>query len=423
LKIHKLLSEISQKRIYILFGLFSTCIVFSNVNCSTPSTSRGEKVEFYPVLESEQGGISGEKLSRAELEDAILRFEGRFISQISDAFHPLGLSSSNAIRRQAMRTKLNYSAYSLAISLGAIPEQNLLDMIVFIDLIRDVFRDHWLPHVFKDEGKPVLAALEKASINLEKLASHYLSPAQIAEVKGMVDAWHHQNPNIIAVETVRLSDFSAKAGARATQIKNQISGLLAPVKGATVAADLALTLGERGLFYAQRAPFLIRMQSTAAVQDILNEVESTLDLLPLSPDDLKQIHTLLAESKEILSESQITLESLQPVVSELRQLMELLSKNPRILEISGKLMENLLEALRESNQMIKSGALSNVNQIGGVANRIKTEIRGFLLDLLLIGALLILFTGIVYVLAKLTYEHYSTKKMLAAKPTKKKDAA
>jgi hypothetical protein len=296
-------------------------------------------------------------------------------------------------------------------------------MIVFIELIRDVFRDYWLPEIFKDEGKPILVALEQASQDLQRMAITYLSPNQLAEIKALVDHWHQQNPDIVAVETVRLTDFSPKAGARAKQIESGISGLLAPVKGATAAADRALLLGERGLFYAQRAPFLMRMQSAAAVQDILEEVESTLSELPLSPSDLKEAQTLLAKSKELLSESQLTLRDLFPILVELRKLTELMGKHPGIIAGGENLAGNLLGVLKEFNQLSKSGALLNGGQIVGIADRIKTESRQFLILLFLVGALLILMTGIVYVLAKLTYERYSLKRMSEEKSPEKRKSA
>lgn len=407
----KRIGLVSKKRLNLGFEslhILAMSVIFLNLNCSAPPTQRAEQTQFKSVFESEQAaGVSGENRTRAELEDSILRFESRFNSLMNDAFQRFSQESSNTLRRQAMRIKLNYSAHSLAIALGAIPEQNLLDLIVFTELILSVYQDHWFPTVFKDEGRPVLIALKKASEDLDIIALKYITRNQLNEIKRLVEVWHDQHPNVIEVESVRLSDFSPKAGARALQIQNNISGVLAPVKGATVAADQALILAERGLFYAQRAPFLMRMQLTAALQDVLNEAEATFSEQPPT---------------EIMRESQMMLRDLRPVLTEVRQLVELLNKNPKLLESNERVIENTLLALREFNQILRSGALSQI-KMNELADRIKTEVRGLIFIFLFVCAFLILFSGVIYVLAKLTYEHFSFKKMNATKEAKNKNAA
>jgi hypothetical protein len=262
------------------------------------------------------------------------------------------------------------------------------------------------------------------------MATTFILPAQTKELRLIVDRWHQQNPNTIAVEFIRMSDFSAEANARAHQIERDISGFLAPINQATMMADNALLLGERGLILAQRAPFLLRMQSTAAVQDTLDEIESTFENIPASQKDIDQIQSLLRESQITLRELQPLIRELQPLIVEYRKITEQKNQSPATKgqspttkEGSQNLIENILEILKEFNQILKSGFVPNASQISGATDRLKTEVRVFFLGLGLLSALLILFAGAVYVIAKLTYERLSIKRMVETKSEKKGKAA
>jgi hypothetical protein len=332
-------------------------ILLSCVCCSTPPGSRAGQVNFDTALSTEgEGGGSFETFTRAQLEDEILRFEGRFSALVTDAFRSFARSPSPALRRQAARLKLGYLGSALDIAMGSLPEQNLLDMVVFVQLIRDAFRDYWLPEVFKGEGQPILAALETASHSVKRLSAVYLTPAQQGELKALILGWHRQYPGVVAVESVRLSDFSGEAGARATQLEDEISGILAPVAGATAAADRALLLGERGLYFAQRAPFLVRLQSTAALQEAIEEVKASFSDFPLTYSDLVVL-------KEVLGETHVVLRGLK---------------------------------------------------------RLPEQVQGLSVAVLIFGVLLTLFAGVVYVVARLTYDRLSAARKPAPPESREK---
>jgi hypothetical protein len=186
-------------------------VIFLCVSCTSHVSYNAQEAEFMESFDIE--GTDGVP-TRSQLEDEILRFEGYFSSLISNSFRPLGQSLSKSFRQQASGLELGYISNSLDVALGSIPEKNLLDMIVFVALIEDVYRDYWLPQVFKDEGIPVMKALEQSSKVLDGIASAYLTSAQLAEIKSIVNNWHQQNPNVITVERVRMTDFSTMAGRR-----------------------------------------------------------------------------------------------------------------------------------------------------------------------------------------------------------------
>lgn len=385
-----------QISIYAIIGVVLSLV---GPSCSTPGPHRAGEAQFTSVNEA---GIEG-RPTRAELQEEMLRFETRFSARVNDAFYSMSQSPSASVRRQAQRLNLYYSAAAFGVSLGPIPEQNLLDMIVFVELVHDVFRDYWGPRLFKAEGKPVLVALDQSAHDLAGVASSYLTSPQLAELRKLVDDWHHQNPNVISVESVRLSDFSAEAGAREKELERRISGIFGPVIGATAQGEKAILLGERSLHYAMRAPTFIQMQAAVGVSDIMKELGFDLSELPASPVGATQIQGLMGQSSALLAESRETLRELRPVLVELGKIVQFMDKNPKIMEGLSSLLGNTANVLREFNKSIVG--------IGGLGpDRIKTLALWLMLGFVSVGGLLMIFAGGVYVVSRLMYERFSAKR-------------
>ena len=404
-----------------IFALLTA--VFMNFGCSTPPLAQSKNIQFGSSVVKGSEATPVQTLSRADLQDVILRFETEFTARTHDALRPLTQSSSSMIRLHATRANLIYGMTSLDIALGAIPEQNLLDMLTYIELIRDVFRDYWIPHVYEKSGKPVLRAFDQSAKEIQAIAASYLTPNQIAELRSLADAWHTRNPDRIAVETVRLSDFSAEAGAQAKRLQSQISGLFAPISGATAAAFQAILLGERGLYYGLRAPSLLGMQSIVTLQDVFKEITSSAAELSFSLVHVQKLEALLAQSEATLKASEVNLRELSPVIGELRQLTELVNRSPLIFEGGEKLLASLSGIIKEYNRLATPKDTADVNQIIGMTSRIEAGLKRFFQIIFMSGLAIILFSGVVYVLARLTYDHLSKKRAGSAERPEKRKAA
>src|SRR5262249_55225121 len=148
--------------------------------CSTPPPHRAGEAQFASLKQAP--GQQGARPTRAELQEEVFRYETRFSARIGDAFRPFDRSTTDAIRRQSLNLKLSYSSSALDVAMGPIAEKNLLDMIVFTDLVLDVYRDYWMPRVFGSGGRPVLGALTQSADDLAKVSEPYLTPEQLAEV-------------------------------------------------------------------------------------------------------------------------------------------------------------------------------------------------------------------------------------------------
>lgn len=230
-----------------------------------------------------------ERISRAELQAAILRFEGTLNARLTQAFEPLVASARGEARVRAMRDHLVYVASALDIATAPVPEANLLDMVTFVELARDTCRTRWNVGVHGDYGAAVLAALDAASTDVWRVARALLSPEKEDELRRLVREWRDENPGLKEIAAVRLPAFSAVAGRGESRAEVTARGLFSYVKKGVTEADMARLLGERALFLALRMPFLVRLQARLAAREVTDEVVREL------PDRLAETVRAVAE--------------------------------------------------------------------------------------------------------------------------------
>jgi len=213
-------------------------------------------------------------VTQAEIQQSVQRFCGQFIDRIVDAMTQLATSLATSGNRlasdTALRSTLLYASSSLDIATGPLPEVNVLDMVVFIRLCREVFETHWLPY-YGEAARAVEMAFESADREMLSLAGDVLSDEQLHRLTDLIAAWRTENPNQVRVEWVRLLDFSHHAGAVETERQRQAGGLMADVKKAGQVADRAVLLAERGMFLANRMPFLLRTQARLGSREIMSD--------------------------------------------------------------------------------------------------------------------------------------------------------
>jgi hypothetical protein len=217
-----------------------------------------------------------EAVSQAELQAAILRFEGMLHARVTQAFEGLLASAQGDVRVRAMRDHLLFTASALDIATGPVPEANLLDMVAFVDLAREASRSRWNADLHGEHGAAVLAALDAASTDVWRMARALLTPEKEEDLRRLVREWHDENPGLTEIAAVRLPAFSGVAGRGESRAEVAARGLLSHVKMGVTEADMARLLGERALFLALRMPFLVRLQVRLAAREVTHEVVSEL---------------------------------------------------------------------------------------------------------------------------------------------------
>jgi hypothetical protein len=222
-------------------------------------------------------------LPAPELQAALQRFTTQFADRINQAMDALERSSPPDVRDEALRKNLLYVSSALEIATAPDPEVNLLDMIVFVRLSRAALESHWIPEVYRGRGADLAEVFARSEEELEAIAVQALSPAQRAQLAGVVDAWLEENPGQVRVEGIRLADFAAAAGSAAAERAIQAKGLISSVATASRAANQAFLLAERGLFLFHRLPFLWRLQTRLAAREMMADAVAQLSEGPDAP--------------------------------------------------------------------------------------------------------------------------------------------
>lgn len=260
-------------------------------------------------------------VSQAELQESLQRLAGNFTDCMTQAMGDLARSGTPAESDDTLRRALLYASSSLDIATGPLAEVNLLDMIVFIRLCREVFETHWMPEVYGEKGEPVLEAFRASEAELRTVAARVLSAEQLDKLDAFVDQWRRDNPNLFRVEGVRLMDFSVRAGKVEHARAEEASGLLASVRSATQTADQALLIAERGMFLAHRMPFLIRLQARLGSREIVSDAIARMG----SPAELmsqlqgfepmvQQLPALVQQSGQTAHEARLLVSDVQPLI-------------------------------------------------------------------------------------------------------------
>lgn len=345
---------------------------------------------------AQQGQASGRRITQAELADDIMRFEGRFADRVAHASAPLEASDSADLRQRALENELRYDTSALDIAVGPLPEADLLDMVTFVELSRDLLERHWIPDVFGAQGAPMDKAFRESSTDIWAIARKVLTPAQCSELVAVIREWRAAHPDQVYVESVRLSDFAEIAGQEATRIDQEASGLLAGAQKAVQAVDASRMLGERALFALQRMPALLRMQTRLTASDVLGDATERLAQVPNPAEGAsgRRMERLLVELQQLLVDSQKALElanatfespNLRPAVADIRAMAA-----------------QLTELLRELNRTLESPAQARaVEQTSAVADRLEKTTNRLLWRAFLAACGVVLFAAIVLLLSRM----------------------
>ena len=214
--------------------------------------------------------------AKTELQDDIMRFEGRFSAKLVASFAPLTRSEDMRVRLRAKRDELAFISAALDIAVGADPEVDLLDMLTLVALGRDAMAKSWSVDAHGDAARGVREAFASAMDDISTVAARIISPNVADRLRRVVREWQNENPEQQEVASVRLSAYAEFRNGRASK---DASGLFSMVRGAAQTADTAVLLGERALYVSQRLPFLMRMHAGLGGSELVSDFGRNLEEL------------------------------------------------------------------------------------------------------------------------------------------------
>ncbi len=271
------------------------------------------------VLESLRGRLAGHGRetdkpgSTASLQAELMRFEGRFTARLVAAFAPLRASDDLKVRLRAAEDELRFLSSVLDIAASAHPEVNVVDMVALVSLGRDAMMRRWDVPTYGDHSRAIDRCFERSLDDISTLARGVASSDVEAEVQQLLEGWRAENPDLLQVESVRLSTYVAEREATMAKRAPVVFRLM---HQAAHTADDAVLLGERALYAAQRLPFLVRKQAqvggTELFVDLMRNLQSIE--LPLTAANAPVILDVLGKLRDAVASSEKPLGSMAAMV-------------------------------------------------------------------------------------------------------------
>jgi hypothetical protein len=256
-------------------GVLAACVLFLSGCASnfSDSLSQGGEVASKKSAESagEENVEETEALrpaSASQLQQRVMDFSDRFVSAIWQALDAYRAAEPDIAKRlAAQRLKVGLAAASMTIASSRDPRASLLDMAVFVSAGKWAVNAYWIPKVLGEKADGLRGVYEKMDRDIWSEIDEILTPAQRADLHGLIGVWKAENPSPHEVMDVRLrnlegvvlSNFQESASAR---------GLLSNVRRWLGKVDQSLLYGERMMFYIERMPLILSQQADLTVDRV-----------------------------------------------------------------------------------------------------------------------------------------------------------
>jgi hypothetical protein len=204
-----------------------------------------------------------------QLQLAVMRFADEYAARISERVTAFQQATDDpAERLEAQSWLVSQATGVFTIAAGPNSELNAIDMLVFSTLSRMVIEDRWVGDLYGPRAESLLAAHKALESRAWDYADALLTEAQIDELRTSIAAWHRDNRLWRAVPFIHLEDFAFATSGTSTSPTSSSSifsfiGIdpLANLDPAVRELAQSRQLAERAVYYAQRVPKLISMET------------------------------------------------------------------------------------------------------------------------------------------------------------------
>lgn len=279
--------------------------------------------------------------SRQALQEDVMRFADRFAGQLTQVAESVRYDQSSGIDRiNGLIFQYASQAAPLDIAMGRNPVTNLFDMMVLATLARHASTEFWADMVADDEKRQIMidtvARLEK---DIWRVSAKVLTEAQQADMMALIDQWRAENPGVRNIWRMRFSAFSGQRAAALQEVQRS-GGLMGDLGRSLDAVEEMQETVERLLYYSQRAPELMRLQSEWGVYEVLGQPE--IQTLVNDSDRLTLVAEQFLTLAQTLPGQQLAAidQVMAGIAAERKQLFQdMVGEEPRVRELLGDLRE------------------------------------------------------------------------------------
>lgn len=260
-------------------SLFSILLAFMLGGCATDTVVPGSRKAVVvsaagPLIQVSDG------MTRDELKLQVMRFADRYTAGINQATDMIIDEAQTPVQRaSAHRFKVISFTAAVDIAIGPDAVTNLLDAMVLTSLTHTVVKDYYVPQVFGEKNSQhLLKATRVLEEDIWEIADKVLTAEEQDDLRALLTEWPQQHSDQHYIWGIRFGQFSGQRAAALEQVVSS-GGLLGQVKQTRESIDEVRDLGERTLFYVQRAALLARWQAVGGLYDVLSqpEIQSLLE--------------------------------------------------------------------------------------------------------------------------------------------------
>jgi hypothetical protein len=172
------------------------------------------------------------------------------------------------------------------------------------------------------------------------------------------------------------------------------------------AVDSARLFAERVLYYAERAPFLFRLQARIGAKEIVDDTALSLGQFPPVLSHEKTITNLMKEFQKTLLITRATLDDANATVKSVSGLMGQMSDNPETTGSAKETVGQLTALLKEWNRLMSPAPnQKGLFQMAGIADQVQRTSDRLVKRLAWLGIGLITAFWAMFVLSAHQYRH------------------
>ena len=242
------------------------------LNGETTVARGNNKVGLLPSMSAYASGTA--KLTLLDLQRELFTFVDRYMERVAQAADEgVAAASDSQARANLQATKVMYVSSAVAIASEPAPLNALRDLIVMVSLQCMVWEAGGGPQVDRREANRLAHALRLLELQILALAERFIPVNSIRTLQALILDWRRANPQQHYVAFVRFHDLGVSEGANAVDRVLSSGGLLAPVEAVAREAHEARLLAERGVYIANRMPFLLGWQGDLLYRRVVSSPE------------------------------------------------------------------------------------------------------------------------------------------------------
>jgi hypothetical protein len=204
-----------------------------------------------------------------ELQARLMSFADRYLSKVAQAtVNYEKVVQTPEAKGFGLSTFIFPGLTVVRLAAGGDPVSDLIDMVVFASLQREVLEAGWAKEVLGSHADELNAAQKSLETQIWKLAAEVLTPIQQTELRQLIKAWRKANPQQRFVSGVHFDEVAILRGKSSiSRTLSDSSDLLAPIDRAAQEAEDVRLLAERGVFLMERMPQLLVAQARYVVHE------------------------------------------------------------------------------------------------------------------------------------------------------------